>query len=74
MVAAREGPTVVGDWVFRRQHEEKFLSSFRKLGLYDLPDAVACARDHVLSNSMGGVTGEYMEESDTKARVRFRYP
>ena len=77
MVATREGPTVVGDWMFRlfrRQHEEKFLSSFRKLGLDDLPDAIACARYHVLSNSMGGVTVEYMEESDTKAWVRFRYP
>ena len=77
MVATREGPAIVGDWMFRlfrRQHEEKFLSSFRKLGLDDLPDAVACARYHVLSNSMGGVTVEYMEESDTKAWVRFRYP
>tara|TARA_R110002096_G_scaffold237018_1_gene427782 strand:- start:1526 stop:2584 length:1059 start_codon:yes stop_codon:yes gene_type:complete len=77
MVATHEGPAIVGDWMFRlfrRQHEEKFLSSFRKLGLDDLPDAVACARYHVLSNSMGGVTVEYMEESDTKAWVRFRYP
>ncbi|MFT5774732.1 hypothetical protein [Hyphomonas sp.] len=58
----------------RRQHEEKFLSSFRKLGLDDLPDAFACARYHVLSNRMGGVTVEYVDESDTKAWVRFRYP
>jgi hypothetical protein len=77
MVATREGPAVVGDWMFRlfrRQHEEKFLSSFHKLGLDGLPDAVACARYHVLSNGMGGVMVEYMEESDTKAWVRFRYP
>src|SRR3954469_17614387 len=77
MVAVREGPGVVGEWMFRlfrRQHEEKFLSSFRKLGLEGLPDAVACARYHVLSNAMGGVAVEYMEESDTKAWVRFRYP
>ncbi len=77
MVAVREGPEVIGEWMFRlfrRQHEEKFLSSFEKLGLAGLPDAVACARYHVLSNSMGGVPVEYMEESDQKAWVRFRYP
>ena len=77
MVATREGPAIVGDWMFRlfrAQHEEKFLSSFRKLGLDGLPHAVACARYHVLSNNMGGVGVEYMEESDTKAWVRFRYP
>ncbi len=47
---------------------------FRQAGLEGLPDAVACARYHVLSNSMGGVPVEYMEESDRKAWVRFRYP
>ena len=77
MVATREGADVVGDWIFRlfrRQHEDKFLSSFAKLGLEGLPHAVACARYHVLSNGIGGVPVEYMEESDTKAWVRFRYP
>lgn len=77
MVATREGPTVMGDWMFRlfrRQHEEKFLSSFAKLGLDGLPHAVACARYHVLSNGIGGVGVEFMAESDTKAWVRFRYP
>ena len=77
IVAVREGPDVIGEWMFRlfrRQHEDKFLSSFAKLGLEGLPDAVACARYHVLSNSMGGVPVEYMEESDRKAWVRFRYP
>lgn len=77
MVATREGPQVVGDWMFRlfrQQHEDKFLSSFAKLGLDGLPHAVACARYHVLSNGIGGVAVEYMEESDTKAWVRFRYP
>ena len=77
MVATNEGPEVVGDWMFRlfrRQHEDKFLSSFAKLGLDGLPDAVACAQYHVLSNSMGGVAVEYMYESDSKAWVRFRYP
>lgn len=77
MVSTNQPNSVMGDWMFRlfrRQHLEKFLSSFEKLGLKGLPDAVACARYHVLSNSMGGVPVEYMEESDTKAWVRFRYP
>ena len=77
MVATREGPAVVGDWMFRlfrRQHEERFLPSFGRLGLEGLPDAVACARYHVLSNRIGGVDVEYMEESPAKAWVRFRCP
>ncbi|WP_428521743.1 hypothetical protein [Roseibium sp.] len=77
MVAVEEGRDVVGDWMFRlfrRQHTDKFLSSFEKLGLSDLPHAVACAKYHVLSNGVGGVRVEYMEESDRKAWVRFRYP
>jgi hypothetical protein len=77
MISTRKGPEVMGDWMFRlfrRQHLEKFLSSFEKLGLSGLPDAVACAKYHVLSNNMGGVGVEYMSETDTKAWVRFRYP
>jgi len=77
MVNARHGAAVMGDWMFRlfrRQHLEKFLSSFDKLGLTGLPHAVACARYHVLSNNLGGVGVEYLEESDRKAWVRFRYP
>ncbi|MEM1390375.1 MAG: hypothetical protein AAGG45_04780 [Pseudomonadota bacterium] len=77
MVAVEESRKTVFDWMFRlfrRQHEEKFLSSFRKLELEGLPHAVACAKYHVLSNSIGGVAVEYMEETDQKAWVRFRYP
>jgi len=77
MVASNKEPKLVGEWMhklFRRQHLEKFLSSFEKLGLQDLPHAVACAQYHVLSNSIGGVPVEYMAESDKKAWVRFRYP
>ena len=77
MVAVEESRDTVYQWMFRlfrRQHEEKFLSSFAKLGLADLPHAVACAKYHVLSNGVGGVAVEYLEESDRKAWVRFRYP
>ena len=47
MVALEESRSTVYDWMFRlfrRQHEEKFLSSFDKLGLRGLPDAIACAQ------------------------------
>lgn len=77
MVTTNRSPDEVGDWMFRlfrRQHLDKFLSSFGKLGLMDLPDAVACAKYHVMSNSIGGVSVEYMYEGDQKAWVRFRYP
>lgn len=77
MVSTNQPNKTVGDWMFklfRRQHLDKFLSSFEKLGLSELPDAVACAKYHVLSNNLGGVGVEYMYESDQKAWVRFRYP
>ena len=77
MVATREGPESVGDWMFRlfrRQHEERFLAGLRTLGLEGQPHAVACAKYHVLSNGIGGVAVDYIEESATKAWVRFRYP
>lgn len=77
MVASNKDSVTVGEWMFqlfRRQHREKFLSSFNKLGLSDLPHAVACAQYHVMSNGIGGVPVEYIAESDRKAWVRFRYP
>ena len=59
---------------FRRQHLEKFLPGLAKLGLTGLPDAVACAQYHYLSNHLGGVRVEYMYESDRKAWVRYVPP
>jgi hypothetical protein len=59
---------------FRRQHLEKFLPGLAKLGLASLPHAVACARYHYLSNQLGGVRVEYMEESSRKAWVRYVPP
>ena len=77
MVASRKGAEVMEEWtfrLFRRQHLEKFLPGLEKLGLTDLPHAVACAQYHVLANNIGGVGVEYMPESTTKAWLRFRYP
>jgi hypothetical protein len=76
-LVTRRSSREAAEWVFRvfrHQHHEKFLSSFDKLGLRDMPDAVACAAYHYLSNNIGGVTVEFMRESDRKAWVNFVPP
>ena len=60
--------------VFRRQHHERFLPGLTKLGLDGLPHPVAAAQYHYLSNFIGGVSVEYMYESDRKAWVRYPPP
>jgi hypothetical protein len=65
--------------VFRHQHHEKFLPGLAKLGLTGMPDAVACAAYHFLSNGIGGVAAEFTRESDRKAWItlvppRWIYP
>ncbi len=60
--------------VFAKQREERFVPGLRKLGLDKLPHAVAAAQYHYLSNHIGGVSVEYMPESDTKAWVRYPAP
>lgn len=76
-VASRRGRHDVGELMFRtfrHQHHEKFLPGIAKLGLTGLPDAVACAGYHYLSNRIGGVQVEFMRESDRKAWVCFVPP
>jgi hypothetical protein len=76
-LVTRRSTNDAAEWVFRlfrRQHHEKFLSSFDKLGLRSMPDAVACAAYHYLSNSIGGVTVEFMRETDQKAWLNFVPP
>lgn len=77
MVVSRRGAERAAELVFRlfrRQQLEKFLPGLEKLGLRGLPDAVACAQYHYLSNDLGGVRVEYMYESDRKAWVRYVPP
>ncbi len=59
---------------FRNQHLEAFRPGLKKLALTDEPDAVACAKYHVLSNALGGVRVEWIPESDTKSWVRYLPP
>jgi hypothetical protein len=76
-LVTRRGAPEAAEWVFRlfrHQHHEKFLSSFDKLGLKGMPDAVACAAFHYLSNRIGGVEVEFMRESERKAWVNFVPP
>ena len=76
-LVSRRGRDDAAEWVFRlfrHQHHEKFLSSLDKLGLGGMPDAVAAAAFHYLSNRIGGVEVEFMRESDRKAWVNFVPP
>jgi hypothetical protein len=77
MLASQAGSTQAAEVVFRtfrRQQRARFLPGLRKLGLTDLPHAVACAQYHYLSNQVGGVKVEYVHESDRKAWVRYPPP
>lgn len=60
--------------VFARQRQQRFLPGLRKLGIDGLPHAVAAAQYHYLSNNIGGVSVEYMYESDRKAWIRYTAP
>jgi hypothetical protein len=76
-LVTRKGTDAAASFVFghfRRQHLEKFLPGLKKLGLDQLPDAVACAQYHYFSNALGGVKTEFMPESDRKAWVRYPPP
>jgi hypothetical protein len=77
MLASRAGPARAAEVVFRtfrRQQLARFLPGLQKLGLAELPHAVACAQYHYLSNQVGGVKVEYVYESDRKAWVRYPPP
>jgi hypothetical protein len=77
MLASRAGPARAAEVVFRtfrRQQLARFLPGLQKLGLTELPHAVACAQYHYLSNQVGGVKVEYVYESDRKAWVRYPPP
>jgi hypothetical protein len=76
-VVTRRGTADAAEFVFRvfrRQQQERFLPGLQKLGLSHLPPAVAAAQYHYLSNWIGGVSVEYMYESDAKAWIRYSPP
>ncbi len=76
-MVTRLGTSPAADVVFRtfrNQHLEAFRPGLVKLGLTNEPDAVACAKYHVLSNALGGVGVEWIPESETKSWVRYLPP
>ena len=76
-VSSQAGPQRAAEIVFRtfrRQQLARFLPGLKKLGLDGLPNAVACAQYHYLSNQVGGVKVEYVYENDKKAWVRYPPP
>ena len=77
MLVSRAGAERAAEVVFRtfrRQQLARFLPGLEKLGLTELPHAVACAQYHYLSNQVGGVKVEYVYENDRKAWVRYPPP
>jgi hypothetical protein len=60
--------------LFSHQRTERFLPGLRKLGIDQLPHAVAAAQYHYLSNDIGGVPVQYMYESERKAWIRYPVP
>lgn len=76
-VLQRKGEAAAAEFVrrvFHAQHDEKFLPGLKALGLESLPHAVACARYFYLANLAGGVRVECVEESPSKAWIRYPPP
>jgi hypothetical protein len=61
--------------ILRRHQRSHFLQGVDKLGIdRSLPPAVIAARYHYLSNSLGGLGMEYVEESPRKVWIRYVAP
>jgi hypothetical protein len=61
--------------ILRMHQRSHFLQGLEKLGIdRSLPPAVVAARYHYLSNSMGGLSMEYIEESPKKVWIRYTAP
>lgn len=53
---------------------DRYVEGLRKLGIHHDPPAVAAAKYHYFTNTIGGLDMEYIEESDKKVWVRYRAP
>ena len=61
--------------ILRRHQRAHFLEGLEKLGIRrDLPPAVIAGRYHYLSNALGSLKMEYIEESPKKVWIRYRAP
>jgi hypothetical protein len=56
-----------------RRHQKKyFLPGLKKLGITGESDAIKAAKYHYLSNILGGIDMEYIEENPKKVWIRYR--
>ncbi len=61
--------------ILHRHHRAHFLAGLEKLGIRrDLPPAVVAGRYHYLSNQVGGLGMEYVEESPRRVWIRYLAP
>ena len=61
--------------ILHRHQRAHFLDGLQKLGIArDLPPAVVAGRYHYLSNQVGGLGMEYVEESPRKVWIRYLAP
>ncbi len=73
------GEEVVTQWSYRMIHNHQrgyFLEGLRKLGVdpEKEPPAVVAGKYHFLSNGLGGLDMEYVEESPKKVWIRYNPP
>lgn len=63
-------------WSEIRRHQRSFfVPGLKKLGLEnEASDAIAAAKFHVLSNVLGGIDVQYVEESPEKVWIRYNPP
>ena len=77
-IAAREqGETALNDlWrtLMSAEQKSRFLEALKKLGIDQGPPATIAARYHYFSNSIGGLTMQYIEETPKKVWIRYMAP
>jgi hypothetical protein len=56
------------------EQTQRFVEALEKLGIKGDPPAVSAAKYHYLSNTIGGLTLHYMEESPKKVWIRYIPP
>jgi hypothetical protein len=60
--------------LMRAEQNVRFGEALRKLGIADGPPAVVAAKYHYFSNSIGGLSMHYIEESPRKVWIRYMAP
>ncbi|MFT4065499.1 hypothetical protein [Paraburkholderia sp.] len=56
------------------EQSQRFVEALEKLGIRNDPPAVTAAKYHYFSNSIGGLTLQYVEESPKKVWIRYMPP